>query len=196
MWNGSRALLAALTIGALAACGGGDADMEGEGEEQTDGSIAAGGAAMMPDWMTVDSAARTVTLEVTAGSTNANNYWNFNGYTNGNATITVPSGYAVTIRFRNSDPAMAHSLVILPDVGGYAPSFEPSVQPAFANAATPNPTDMAGATAPGGEATVRFTADRAGDFGMVCLVPGHATVGMWIRFSVTDGGRPGVTTTG
>jgi plastocyanin len=148
----------------------------------------------MPEWIRADHTARTVTIDLTAGSTNANNYWNFNGYVNGGATITVPEGYAVTLRFRNSDPAMAHSVAILPQVGGYQAAFTAGVQPVFPGAMTPNATDLAGATAPGAEATIRFTASQVGEYGLVCLVPGHAAVGMWVRFSVSLGGRPGVTT--
>jgi len=35
----------------------------------------------------VDDGARTVTIDLIAGSTDANNRWNFNGYANGEATV-------------------------------------------------------------------------------------------------------------
>ena len=50
------------------------------------------------------------TLDISAGSTDANNHWNFNGYFGGNATITVPEGYTVTINFTNNDPLTTHSI--------------------------------------------------------------------------------------
>ena len=45
----------------------------------------------MPEWYSVDHAAQTVTLGITAGLTNKANYWNYNGFTNGEAKIVVPT---------------------------------------------------------------------------------------------------------
>lgn len=183
----------------LTACGGGEqAQTGGEQAPATpEGGTEQpmGGQMMTPDWMQVDNDARTVTLDIVAGQTNANNNWNFNGYHTGNATITVPEGYAVTINFRNSDPAIAHSLGIASQVGNYPPMFQ-DPQPVFEGAMTSNPTDVQNATRPGATETVTFTAGTAGEYAMVCYVPAHATAGMWISFNVSADGQAGVTTTG
>ena len=189
--------LAALIVTALvAACGGGEqADTAAdEPADQPAGGAMAAGAMSMPDWMRVDTAARTVTMDIVAGQTAANNNWNYNGHFNGDATITVPQGYQVTINFRNNDPAIAHSLGIVDQVGSYPPQFQ-SPQPLFAGAMTSNPTDPINATKSGASETIRFTAATAGQYAMVCFVPAHATAGMWVRFNVSADGTAGVTTT-
>lgn len=183
-------LAAGLLAAVMAACGGGG-DQEMAEDQAAD---AAAPAPMMPDWMTVDTATRTVNLTVVAGQTAVNNHWNFNGYFNGDATITVPQGYTVRVTFRNQDPAMAHSLAIVNGVGGYAPQIAASAV-AFAGAVTANPGDLTAATQPGRSETISFTAGAAGDYGMVCLIPAHAVAGMWIRFAVSADGSFGVSTT-
>lgn len=148
-----------------------------------------------PGWMRVDHDAKTVHLAVVAGKTTANNSWNFNGYARGEATVVVPLGYTVELTFSNQDKAMAHSLAVLPAAEAYPAVFtDPAL--AFSGAATSHPTDMMKATQPGGKETIRFVADAAGDYAMLCLVPGHATVGMWIGLRVADGAAPTVLTPG
>lgn len=191
-------LLAAVTT-ALVACGGG----EPSGEPATGGSqqpaaappaaappAAASGELTMPSWMQVDNAARTVTMTITAGATDKQNYWNFNGTTNGEMTVTVPEGYTVTIELVNDDPMMAHSLGISTQTGGFGANVDTT--PAFPGAITPNPTSMVDGTMPGETATIEFVAGTAGEYTIVCYVPGHAAVGMWTRFNVSSSGEAGV----
>ena len=45
---------------------------------------------------------------------------------------------------------------------------------------------------PGSTETITFVADAAGDYTLVCYVPGHTAVGMWIYFRVTSDGSVGV----
>jgi FtsP/CotA-like multicopper oxidase with cupredoxin domain len=149
-----------------------------------------GGELSTPDWMTIDGTAQTVTMEIQAGSSDVNNYWNFNGLYAGNGSITVPQGYSVTINFTNSDPTQPHSLGIDEAQDSWPATFD-APEPAFAGAMTPDPTV---GTAPGGTATITFTADAAGDYTMVCYVPGHAVAGMHIPFNVTADGTPGAST--
>jgi hypothetical protein len=61
----------------------------------------------------------------------------------------------------------------------------------FAGAISSNPTSPTEATAAGQTETITFTADRAGEYSLLCYVPGHGVAGMWVRFNV--GGQPGVT---
>ena len=64
----------------------------------------------MPEWFQYDEAANTVTLDLVAGQNSDNNYWNYNGYANGEVTVVVPTGAQVTINFSNQDPNMGHSV--------------------------------------------------------------------------------------
>ena len=187
-----RMLAALLVTTFVVACGGGE--QADTAAQQAGGGDAMGAGAMsMPDWMRVDTAARTVTLDIVAGQTTANNSWNYNGHFSGNATITVPQGYQVTITFRNNDPAIAHSLGITDQVGTYPAQFT-NPQPVFAGAMSTNPTDVMNATKPNATETIRFTTATAGQYAMVCFVPAHATAGMWVRFTVSSDGTAGVTT--
>jgi sulfocyanin len=129
-------------------------------------------------------------MVITAGATNALNHWNYNGAVSGNMTITVPEGYSVTINFKNADPNMAHSLGIVAQTGNFGATLEPA--PVFEGAVTSNPTSMTEGTMPGEEESISFTAATAGNYSMVCFVPGHAATGMWVRFNVSTDGTAGV----
>jgi FtsP/CotA-like multicopper oxidase with cupredoxin domain len=193
-----RKIFAATSLIALGACGGGEPSEGGAAGSgggvtptpQPAGLTAPTGPMTVPDWYVVDNAARTVRLTVTAGATPANNYWNFNGAINGDLAITVPEGYRVTIEFTNRDPNMAHSLGISPMTTSFALPPEPT--PVFAGAITQNPGSMIDGTMPGETETVEFVAERAGNYLMLCYIPGHTAVGMWLFFNVSAGGEAGV----
>jgi hypothetical protein len=150
------------------------------------------GAMTTPDWFAVDHTARTVNLTITAGLTPVANHWNFNGYINGQLAINVPEGYTVTIEYSNVDPNMAHSLGIVAETQNF--SVPPAPQPVFEGAITTNPTSMVDATMPGETETVTFVAARAGNYAMVCFIPGHSAIGMWAWFNVTTGQEAGIQT--
>lgn len=152
---------------------------------------ASGQQLSVPDWMQVDHDAQTVTMEIVAGLTDENNSWNFNGYTNGEAHIVVPEGYEIEIEFRNDDPNMAHSLGI-GEARSTWPAMIPNPQPVFEGAMSRSPTAMARATQPGASETITFTAGEAGEYAMVCYIPGHAAIGMWTYFDVSADGEAGV----
>ena len=183
------------------ACGGGESGggMEGGGQQQTEqaemsggeqGGSEAAGELTMPDWITYDEGANTVTLEVVAGQTSDNNYWNYNGYAGGSGEIVVPAGAEVTINFSNQDPNMAHSLGIDEMQSSWPANFS-NPEPVFEGAITENPTSLTESTQPEASTTITFTAGEAGDYAMVCYVPGHAAVGMWMPFTVSDAGEVG-----
>ncbi len=211
---GTVAVAFSATAFLLACGGGGDGGGEGAGgtqqqaaqqqagqqaagQGQAEAGEAAGGGAQqgLPDWMQVNDSNQTVAMEVVAARTSANSNWNFNGYANGNATITVPRGYEITIEFSNEDPAVAHSLGIDELMDRWPATFK-APEPVFEGAITTNPTSMSRATAPGSSETITFTADRAGEYAMVCYIPGHATAGMWIHFNVSSDGTAGFSTSG
>jgi sulfocyanin len=201
----STAVLFSLTA---VACGGGEQASQqaaqggmGEAAAATDTGAAMGGGQMaapagelqVPDWMKVDQAAKTVTMDVTAGESQANNGWNFNGNFNGNATIVVPEGYAVTINFHNKDQANPHSLAISTDKPPF-PAVFTEAHLAFPGAETEGSMQMNTATQPGQSATINFTAATAGDYVMLCHVPAHASTGMWVHFKVSSDGSIGFQT--
>lgn len=183
----------ALFLG-LAACGGSDsAETEApaatDAPAATEAPAAATGAMTMPSWYSQDG--NNVTLDITAGSTDRGNYWNYNGSQFGEMTITVPVGANVTINFSNNDPNMAHSL-------GISEGFETApamVDPVavFDGAISSNPTSMTEGTMPGQSETITFVAGEAGEYVMVCYVAGHAVSGMWVKFVVSADGEAGVT---
>jgi len=185
-------------VAALAACGGGEPAQDQPASQPAAAAAqpaettaaAPSGEMTMPDWFHVDQAAKTVHMTITAGATDALNHWNFNGAHNGSMTITVPEGYAITIDFKNADPAMAHSLGIIAATSNFSAMLQPD--PVFPGAITENPTSMTEATLPGTETTVNFTASTAGHYSMVCFIPGHAATGMWVHFNVSSDGSAGV----
>jgi uncharacterized cupredoxin-like copper-binding protein len=171
----------------LTACGGGDEAPEAPPATEPAAPAAPPPAPAetfgMPSWMQVDNAARTVTIQLTAGSTADNNRWNYNGYFGGRGGITVPTGYTVTVNFVNQDPAMAHSAVLMAPMATYPNSFTDAT-PVFEGASTSNPLSMTDATMPGETEDVTFVAGAPGEYAIVCVVVGHAATGMVLDFTV------------
>ncbi len=147
-----------------------------------------------PSWFDYDKAANTVKMTITAGLTNAKNYWNFNGGHDGDMIITVPVNSKVTIDFKNADPNMSHSMGIVAELGDHF-TATPTNEPVFKGAVTEPHTATAGVD-PGKSQTLHFVADKAGHYSMICYMAGHAATGMWIYFNVSATGEAGVQTTG
>lgn len=186
----STALLVGL---AVAACGGSDATEEAPMAEAPAAAPAAttGGAPAAADWFQIDDGTQTVTLDITAGATPDLNYWNFNGYTKANpGTITVPAGYTVVLNLINNDPNMAHSIGVETWQDTWGGTVE--VSPEFEGAVTENPGSLTDATMPGESETIQFVASTAGEYALVCYVPGHANLGMYVKFIVSSDGTSGV----
>lgn len=139
------------------------------------------------DWMQVDSATNTVALEVVAGGNATNNNWNLNGYASGNFTVSVPEGATVTINFSNNDPNIGHSIGVSEKPAGSWPAT-PDPTPVFDGAISSEPASSTESTRAGESETITFTASTAGEYALVCYVPGHATAGMWINFTVEPAG--------
>jgi len=178
-----------------AGCGGGDAPPADTSDTTPPAAVPAGptaptGPLTVPEWYTVDHDARTVALTVTAGATADNNYWNFNGFTSGQLAITVPEGYTVSISLVNQDPNMPHSVGISAELSNFA--APPAPTPVFAGAISENAQSMIDATMPGETETITFVADAAGNYTMVCYIPGHTTTGMWLFFDVSADAEAGV----
>ena len=184
-----------LTLAAVAllGCGGGEeGDQAASAPDPATEADATAPAAIPAGWIVVDDAARTVTVNLVAGETDANNRWNFNGYANGETTVVVPVGYTVTVNFENRDPVHHHGVGVLERAASYPPFFDEAV-PAFDGAITPNATSMTEATAPGGgTGSFTFVASEAGEYALVCPVPANAVTGMWIGFEVSESGESGL----
>ncbi len=182
-----------LCAAALLGCGSGEeGDLPASEPGIATPADAAASDAMPADWIAVDDAARTVTIDLVAGETDANNRWNFNGHAAGEATVVVPAGYTVTVNFENRDPAHHHSVGVLARAASFPPYFDDTT-PVFDGAITPNPTSMTESTAPGGgTASITFVASEAGEYALVCPVPANAVTGMWIGFEVSESGDSGL----
>jgi len=137
---------------------------------------------IVPNWMTVDTGARKVTVDVVAGFNPSNSSWNLNGYYEGDMTVVVPEGWRVEITLTNRDGDVPHSLVVMADPGADSlPLQAGREQAAFPRAYSRSPEQGMSA---GDQDTMSFKADQTGEFLWFCGVPGHGQSGMWIRFTV------------
>ena len=133
-----------------------------------------------PHWLSANATAKTARFELIAGLTGSNGALNFNGYTDGGLTLTIPTGWTVEIDFVNKDGMLPHSAIVV------AASLPLQAVPS--NAAIPRAftVRLSEGLPPLGQDTMRFTAAPTGDYFIVCGVPGHATAGMWIRLKISD----------
>lgn len=146
-----------------------------------------GVAAILPASTPARAAGHTVEMNMVV-QPGANAGYNYNGYAKGAMTITVPTGWQVVIHFTNNGD-LAHSLIVLPATP--APPAVPGTTPAFPGAAT---RDVQGGLAVKSAETVTFTAGKAGAFQIVCGVPAHAVLGMWVKLTVSgSASQPTVT---
>ena len=131
------------------------------------------------EYVWFDPVRRTVHLTILGGHEGANGGMNFNGADRGGAHLTVPVGWRVSATFRNRDAALPHSVVIVPAI---TPVPVVAGDPAFPGAVSAAPID---GLSSGEESRFAFTAARAGDYLILCGVPGHGTAGMWIGLSIS-----------
>ncbi len=187
----------------LVACGGGDT--QDAAPATTEAAPAAPAAAapvagpsaarpsgelMTPDWFTIDQGAQTVSMTLTAGATSANNYWNMNGSVKGELAVTVPAGFTINITLENKDPVMAHSVGISPESAITSPM--PPAEAVFEGAISENAQSLTQAVLSGESETITFVANEAGNYVILCYVPGHGVIGMWAYFTVSADGSAGV----
>jgi sulfocyanin len=145
-----------------------------------EGSAASEGgekAASPDEWYSYDAATNTVTFKLEAGAPGTSGPFNFNGYTNGAATLVVPAESKVVIHFVNND-GTPHSAALIPDTD---PMPSMGGDPAIPRAYT---KDLTQGIAQGGTDVIKFTAPASGAFRIFCGVPGHGFSGMWIRMKV------------
>ena len=145
-------------------------------------SLAAqGSGAAAPDttWLKWNATTKTATFKLVAGIPGrAKSPFNFNGYTDGDLTLTVPENSTVVLNFVNDD-GTPHSAEVI-DGAGPIPNMAPD-QPAIPRAYTKAVSE---GIAQFGTDVVRFKAAPAGSYRIFCGVPGHGLSGMWIRLEV------------
>jgi len=132
-------------------------------------------------WLVTDVSTKTVQFQLIAGFSGLNGALNFNGFGDGGLTVTVPAGWHVVIHFMNHDGMLAHSGVVIadsvvPTTGASSPAFSQAVTLRVQEGLTSTERD-----------DMKFVADKAGSYLIICGVPGHAAAGMWIRFKVEAG---------
>ena len=130
------------------------------------------------EFMSYDPAAKSVSLVLFAAHGSVNGGMNFNGASNGGATITVPVGWSVSWSFTNED-AIPHSAIVLANKMPFP--AQPQV-PAIPRAYT---IDVTGGLPTNGTDKTTFKTSTAGQYVIACGVPGHAPSGMWINFVVS-----------
>jgi len=131
-------------------------------------------------WLATDVPSKTVQFQLIAGFSGLNGALNFNGFGDGGLTLTVPAGWEVVIHFLNHDGMLPHSAVVIPDgpvpVTAGLPAFSQAVTFRLQEGLTWTEHD-----------DMKFVADTAGSYLIICGVPGHAVAGMWIHFVVDAG---------
>jgi alcohol dehydrogenase (cytochrome c) len=129
----------------------------------------------------------TYTMELIAGAGSASGF-NFNGYEDGEMTISVPEGAQVSVDF-SVKGSIHHSVSITASDNRTELQNFP---PAFDGAVVENPsTGIANSST-----SFDFVADRQGRYALLCAVPGHAVQGMWIWFEVGPSGSDASVTQG
>jgi plastocyanin len=176
----SRVLLMAASLGTAAACtsrspepSGGAAPSAERGSTTTTASAAAKVAVQPTDseYVKWDPATKTVTFKLVAGP------FDFNHFTNGGGTLTVPAGSTNVWNFLQND-GTPHSAEVaagtgpVPNSGG-----DPAIPRAYTN-------KVVEGMAQGETDVLRFTAPDTGSYRIICGVPGHALSGMWIWLKI------------
>jgi hypothetical protein len=141
--------------------------------------------AQLPEWLAVDSAESTVTLELAVTPADGAPSAHIAGHREGEAQVVVPLGWTVRWNWHSADSTAPHSLVVMaerekiPTEGGRA---------VFTNAMTRMVT---AGLHPGQADQTSFVADQAGWYWLLCGVPGHALAGEWIGLKVDPEARTG-----
>jgi sulfocyanin len=152
------------------------------------GAAASAGAQTAPalrppdqSWLSWNAATHTTTFKLIGGLTGAGakSPFNFNGYTDGDVTLTVPQGSTVVVNFVNDD-GTPHSAEVIADKRPL-PNMSDGT-PAIPRAYTRQALE---GLPQGGTDNMRFTAAPPGDYLFFCGVPGHGLSGMWIRLKVS-----------
>ena len=140
-------------------------------------------SALAETYVTSDAKTKTATLIVNASQGAAGGGLNFNGVQRGAKSFTVPVGYSVVVKFKNLG-MMGHSAIVTK--GKTPPNAITAAVAAFPNAYTPK---LAEGLAMNATAEFKFAAKAAGDYNIVCGVPGHNLGGQWLGLVVSSSAK-------
>lgn len=184
--SGSQASGASTPASAAASTGGGAGQSAAATEPgDTNRSFLTGaGGASQKDLLTQNRAKKQVTFKVITAYNAGNHGWNFDGYANGDMTMAVPKGWKVTMHFEQEDPSVPHSAGVAVASPSSLPASGSQATLAFSGASTSQFDQGLG---PNKTEDFSFTADKAGNFLLLCGVAGHAQNGMWDHFNVVAG---------
>jgi plastocyanin len=176
----SRAVLMAASLGTAAACSNRTPEASSGAAPATETESVAATVAVQPadspavtdsGYLKWDPATKTVTFSLVAGP------FEFNHFTSGGGTLTVPAGSTNVWNFSQND-GTPHSAEVasgsgpLPNSGG-----DPAIPRAYTN-------KVVEGMAQGETDVIRFTAPDTGSYRIICGVPGHALSGMWIWLKI------------
>lgn len=136
-------------------------------------------ATIDPGWLKWNADTKTATFALIAGASPSASPFNFNRYTDGTLTWTVPVGSTVVMNFVNDD-GVPHSAEIIPGTG-QMPNMSTAPNSAIPRAYTIKALEGMNQ---GEKDVIRFTASTPGSYRIFCGVPGHGLSGMWIWFKV------------
>ena len=129
------------------------------------------------DLLKPGSEPKSVKVVLVATFNDANAGMNFNGYSHGKATLTVPKDWKVFVTFINPSP-IPHSAIVI----DRADTKKLQVaEPYFAGGATPKHTQGMSM----GKADFTFVADEAGEYALACGFPAHSATGHWVALNVS-----------
>lgn len=145
-------------------------------------AVPAVAAPQPPSWMKVNAPAKSVALDIVAGSNANNGALNFNGYYGGDMTIVIPQGWTVKVTFTNHDGMLPHSVLVTKnyakdEIPPQAGVGELAVSKAYSN----NPES---GLSPNEHDDFSFKATKPGDYLLFCGVPGHGVQGMYVNLKV------------
>jgi sulfocyanin len=130
-------------------------------------------------YFSYDSTARMARLTIVASSDTSNLTLNYNGTSGGRLEVEVPTSWTLQVRMVNAGELRHSALVIeqageLPIVPKHPVFSGSSIEPAEAG------------LAPMQQGSMQFVASRSGSYPVVCGVPAHAQLGMWVKLIVRD----------
>jgi hypothetical protein len=142
------------------------------------GQVAAGNLEAQAPWLTVDTAARAVSLTLEVTNPEGSPSPVISGYREGGVQVVVPRGWTVAWQWVSRDSTAPHSLVLMaerekiPTEGG-RPAIEGALTKAVATGLEAGRRDV-----------TSFEADQVGWYWLLCGVPGHAIKGEWIGLKI------------
>ena len=130
------------------------------------------------DFIKLGEKEKTVKITVIAVWSDDNYGMNFNGYSKGKATYTIPKDWTVEVTYINPSP-IPHSLIVIEKESVKKIQVP---EPYFKGAAVPK--HLQGISY--GKSTFTFAADEAGEYALACGFPAHALNGHWIALDISE----------